>query len=385
LSQCRLDSRQRKKTHTEKLEQEKKVFTNQKVELEEALAQTENSLLHEREQWHLQRQQYEQFIQQVQYERDEAIRTKTLETAELRRKNNVLMDMVRDLERQQQCGSFPACENFGTGVGDFSNLGLEDNSWHNEFGLIDDDELKMEDHDALQRQATPRPLQPATSAGANTKSDTSFTWNTFYMCLLFGAFVASNSKNTAASSTSAAAKALAPAIPALSDDYRTEAGNVLKAVLASSPESAREIMPTHLHNGMHALPTTITGSEFSRISQQQQHASSLEALHNSLTAPTRAQEAAEAFSLSAEQYNHITNPGCILDDAEGEVDIECRPSRLQQAFASLQAQRDDMERMAGLSGKAAERSVLLERVPEKVLRDFREMIGLSEQLNMHRG
>jgi len=34
--------------------------------------------------------------------------------------------------------------------------------------------------------------------------------------------------------------------------------------------------------------------------------------------------------------------------------------------------------MSGLSGKARERSVLLDRVPEKVLRDFREMIARVE-------
>ena len=63
--------------------------------MEDMVSTMENQMAHERGQWMQQRQQYDDFIQNLQYERDEAIRTKTLETGELRRQNNVLKDCVQ--------------------------------------------------------------------------------------------------------------------------------------------------------------------------------------------------------------------------------------------------------------------------------------------------
>jgi len=392
---CSLDSRQRKKTHTEKLEQEKKTFTAQKAELEETITQLESTLNHEREQWMQQRQQYDQFIHQLQYDRDEAIRTKTLETAELRRMNNVLKDCIRDLERQQSArGYMSSSDAFSTDFSNFGALDIEDN-WDDEFSLINRDDLKMEDSDALQRQATPRPPPPPASStqppmttsskAVDTKSEGGFSWNTFYMCLLFGAFIASNTGTKDPSSTSAAA-ILPSSIPPLSEDYRAEAGNVLKAVLDSAPESASELMPSRpaLGYANSNLPITVSGSELSRMNPHQSStsastngASTLDALHTTLTTPTRHQQTAAAFTLSAASYNHIANGDGAFDDDDEEL-VEVKPTRLQQLFASMQAERDGIDRMSGLSSKARERSVLLDHVPEKVLRDFREMIARVE-------
>ena len=367
-----LDSRQRKKTHTEKLELEKKHFSNQKKELEETIGQYENKFNQEREQWRQQQQQYEAYIQQLTYERDEAIRTKTIETADLRRQNNVLKDYVRDIERQQHAPGFSAGttnqDTFNNDFSNFSNLDLEDN-FEDEFSFINSDDLKMEGEDSPARQLTPRPPPVISETKAATKTDSGFSWNTFYMCLLFGAFIASNSKADS-STTSAPSNQLSTQLPSLSEDYRNEAGNVLKAVLASDAELAHELVPSRSASAN--LPTTISGTEFSRMSN---HAtSSLESLSSRLTTPSRQQEVAAAFSLTPNQYNEIANPDYLDDEP-----VEVKPTRLQQMFATLQAERDNLDRMAGMSGRARERSVLLDRVPEKVLKDFRDMVGLNEQ------
>lgn len=306
------------------------------------------------------------------YDRDEAIRTKTIETADLRRQNNVLKDCVRDLERQQHARGFSADtsnqDTFNNDFSNFSNLDLEDN-FDDEFSFINSDDLKMEGEDSPARQLTPRPppLNPETKSA--TKTGAGFSWNTFYMCLLFGAFIASNSK-VDSSTTSAPSNQVSSQLPSLSEDYRNEAGNVLKAVLASDAESAHELIPSR--SAGTTLPTTISGTEFSRMST---HASaSLESLSSRLTTPSRQQEVAAVFSLTPNQYNEIANP-TYLDDEP----VEVKPTRLQQMFATLQAERDNLDRMAGISGQARERSVLLDRVPEKVLKDFREMVGLNEQ------
>lgn len=378
-----LDSRQRKKTHTEKLEQEKKLFTTQKGELQETVAALENTLAHERDQWLQQRQQFEHLFQSLQYERDEAIRTKTLETAELRRQNNILKNLVRDLERPQIASAFlpHESESLSGEFGNFSTLGLDDN-WETEFSLIGSEDLKMDDHDSPRREATPRPLTSSTQASApkpvSVKTDSGFSWNTFCMCLLVGAFMASQSNKDATASSSTTTN-LPTTMPTLSEDYRAEAGNVLKAVLASAPESSQDLLPTRSAVGTGIMPTTITGSEFSRMTQQAP-SSSLEVLHTTLTTPTRHQQAAAAFSLSSSSYSHVTNPEGILDDDDDDEVVQVKPSRLQELFANMQAERDGLERISGLGSKARERSVLLDRVPEKVLRDFRGLVGLNEQM-----
>lgn len=354
------------------------MLDTQKVEMEETMAHLESTLNHEREQWMHQRQQYEQFIQQLQYDRDEAIRTKTLDTAELRRQNNVLKDTIRDLERQQHARLYSAntSDAFTTDFANFRALELDD-TWEDEFSLINSEDLKMEEPDSLQRQATPRPTtssqQPSmpTSSINDTKADAGFSWNTFYMCLLAGAFIVSNTGSQAAKSAPSAA-VITSNMPALSDDYRAEAGNVLNAVLASGPEGAHEILPSRpaTFSDHNTFQSFVPNSEMAR-------ATPLDSLHTSLTTPSREQEAAAAFSLSAASYNHIAHADGMFDVDDDEV-VEVKPTRLQQLFTNMQAKQDGLDKMSGMSSKARERSVLLDRVPEKVLRDFREMIARVE-------
>ncbi|KIW32725.1 uncharacterized protein PV07_04253 [Cladophialophora immunda] len=62
--------------------------------------QIENALRMELQRLIDERKKYEPLFQQLQFDRDEAIRARALETGELRRMNNVLKDTIRDLERQ---------------------------------------------------------------------------------------------------------------------------------------------------------------------------------------------------------------------------------------------------------------------------------------------
>lgn len=383
----RLDSRLRKKQNAEKLEQDKKLLSSQKTDLEDAIAALEHALIQEREQSAHQRQQYEQYIQQVQYERDEAIRTKTLETAELRRMNNILKDTVRDLERQTNARAFSAhaSDAFST---DFTNLGaldLEDN-WDDDFSLLNSEEdMKMEEPDSLQRQVTPRPATSSTHLSAPTsiakssdvKVDVAVSWETFYTFFFYGVLSIVSQASSKAASAAPSAAVVVPSMPALSEDYRAEAGNVLQAVLASAPEVAHDILPSRPARSVdnNDFSNAFSESGMSRMTPQTS-TPSLDSLHTTLATPSRHQQAAAAFSLSADSYNHIANADGVFDndDDDDEV-VEVKPSRIQQMFANLQAERDSMEKMSGLGSKARERSVLLDRVPENVLRNFRDMIA----------
>jgi hypothetical protein len=339
------------------------------------------------------RQHYETFIQSLQYERDEAIRTKTLETAELRRQNSVLKDCVRDLERQQPGRTFPtggASDTFTSDFHQFDSLDLGEDSWSEDYSFVGGDDLKMDGEDSPQRQLTPRPPPaPQYTTGAlvsvsPTKSDPGFSWNTFCMCLLLGAFISSQptstldalKSSTQASSSASATEATgssATVLSSLPEDYRVEAGNMLKAVLASEGSTGNDAgigAPSGSQGHAEALPQP----------------SSLDTLSATLTTPTRHQQVAAAFSLTPTQYEHITNPDGILDsptnldtDFTSPPDTRtAHPTSLQAMFASMQAERDSIDRMTGLGSKARERSVLLERVPEKVLREFRKLVAESQ-------
>ena len=393
-----LDSRQRKKTHTEKLEQEKKAFSTQKQEMEEAIEHIQGQFAQERDQWLHQQQQYEQFIHNLTCERDEAIRTKTLETGELRRQNNALKDFVRDLERQQATRGFSSTnemtDNFNNDFS-FDNLGLEDN--FDDYSFIDGEDLKMEGEETPQRQLTPRP-PPVSESKPQSKQETLISMNTLYMCLLFGAFFTSTTKDPKSTS----------AVAGIPDDYRAEAGNVLKALAANQESTSSTLLSSHpQHRPEHhsasasgtesTLPTTISPHELSRMTNP---SSSLDRLTTTLTTPSRAQQHAAAFSMSEGSYRHITNPNGFMDSPSPEASshhasgshhvagshpalgsnhgsMPQQPDRLESILKAFQASRDDVERNMG--SKASERSVLLDRAPEGVLRQFREFMAQGDQ------
>lgn len=323
-----------------------------------------------------QQQQFDHYVHQLEFERDEAIRTKTLETAELRKMNNILKGHIRDFERQQALSlhNNPSSD-FSNDFSSFNSLGIDDGNWDDDFSLIGNNDLHMDSTDPP-AQPPPAPYSAPAPNPTESKTDMPFSWNAFYMCLLFGAFIASTSNS---STTSASLQA---SIPPLSDEYRAESANVLKAVLASSPESSHTLLPSHRRPlGGADAPTTISGAEMAHMSSHPNpsHTTNLDALHHSLTTPSRHQQETAAFSLSAASYNHLTNPedpDPFLSNPSDEY-LDAKPSRLQAAYASMQEARGDMDRVIG--GNLHERSLLWERVPEKVIRDFKRMVEQAEE------
>jgi hypothetical protein len=386
----RLDSRQRKKQHTDSLEQDKKMWLLCEKDLKDRVTHLENIINHEQQRMVQMREQYEAHVTQVLIERDNIVRKHTLEAAELRRQNNVLKDCVKDLERQQASRSYPSSHTpndaFASDFSSFGNLDLGDDHWDDEFSLINGEDLKMDGEESPQRQMTPRPLPPPQDVAAaptpSEKVDSSITLNTICMCLLFGAFMASRTDSSAsklaglsdAAEPSSSAHPSVPALPTIPDDYRAEASNIVKAVLA---------------NGEDALHAIIPGSEatysMSSSLPPNQPRSSLDALSTTLTTPSRQQEAVAAFSLTPAQYEHITNPGGILDTPPASdtmspqhLSHQHKATPLQAMFAAVQEERDQVDRLTGLGDKIRERSVLLERVSPKVLRDFRALVAETE-------
>ncbi|KAI9374376.1 putative bZIP transcription factor [Aspergillus egyptiacus] len=352
--QAALDSRQRKKLHTEKLEEEKKQFTQAISELEDELQNMrlrEADLLREKNEWIAAQQEITQYISNMHMEKDELIRVHTLETAELRKKNNILKETVEKLERHTR-------SNVPTEFSDFENLSMETSSWE-DFTMVNN--LSLDTDPVAQPSQQSQAVVVATNDKGSEKSansDYPFSWNAFYMCLLFGAFIASNSASLPARS-----------LPRLSEEYRAESANVLKAVLASSPpELTHSANQPTVSSSSGPLPTTISGAEMAQMTGTAP-ASNLDELHNSLTMPTKEQEQEQVFSLNVEQYNSLTT-----FDETGAGYKSQQPSNLQQALAAMRDNAAQAKVPQKATSGVYSRSLLWDRIPEKVIRDFRRMV-----------
>ncbi|KAL4803013.1 hypothetical protein BDV18DRAFT_48497 [Aspergillus unguis] len=352
--QAALDSRQRKKLHTEKLEEEKKHFTQAINELEEELQNMrlrEGELLREKNEWMAAQQEITQYINTMHMDKDELIRAHTLETAELRKKNNILKETVEKLERQA------ARPNVSAEFPDFENLTMESSPWE-DFTMVNGLSLDTEAVAPTAQQSQAMVVTSNEKAAEKSNSDYPFSWNAFYMCLLFGAFIASNSSSLPSRS-----------LPNLSEEYRAESANVLKAVLASSPPELAHSSTNQpsVSSAAGPLPTTITGAEMAQMTASAP-ASNLDELHDSLAMPTKEQEQEQVFGLNAEQYNSLTT-----FDETGAGYKSQQPSNLQQALAAMRGNAAQARMPKGTSDVYS-RSLMWDRVPEKVIRDFRRMV-----------
>ncbi|OQE26737.1 hypothetical protein PENSTE_c005G09404 [Penicillium steckii] len=343
--QAALDSRQRKKLHTEKLEEEKKHFTNAIGQLEDMVTKLQNreaDLMREKSEWINQQQHMTHYLENLHIEKNEMIRVHTLETAELRKKNNILMETVEKLERGiKPVDTHPE-------FAGFENLSMENHPWE-DFNMANN----MPMHESAPGQPQQQSLQVAER---NEKSNAPFSWNAFYMCLLFGAFIASNNSSIPGQS-----------IPKLSEEYRVESANVLKAVLASSPnefgpaQSQPQVTPTTVQN---AGSSSIPAMEMTSMGQAT-GSSTLDELHDTLVIPTEDQQRAQVFALNPDQYNSLTT-------FDGEAFKPQQPSNLQQALAAMR--NNAAQHRMGSSSDVYSRSLMWDRVPEKVIRDFRRMV-----------
>jgi len=369
-----LDSRQRKKTHTEKLELEKKVHEKRMCDIAETYAQLQEQLEMERQQWVHQRQQYEMQVKQMMHDRDEAIRLKTIEAADCRRQMNAMKEYIREhqFERHsQRTSGYAPASDMNNFTSDFSDFNVDDD-WETELGLFDNADFGSNELDSMQRQATPKPPVPPT----DKKADADFSWNTFYMCLLFGAVVVSAGGQLSKLANGSTEMPL----PTVSDEYRADAENVLKAVMSSNPQSAQEMIPARSASA--SVPrTTISGPELSQMSfTSRQQQSGLDRLSSTLTTPSRHQQLQQAFAMTPASYNHIMDPLSELNDDDADADLPDSPkqSRLDQAMAAFHAKKSEVEK-AGFPSRASERSAL--NVPDSVMDDFRDFVRQSKQTN----
>ena len=353
-----MDSRQRKKTHTEQLEAEKRLHETRLRDLETENENLSQALLQQEEVFAHQRQAYEFQLRTLVHDRDEAIRAKSLEAAECRRQMIMMREWIR--EHHAEPSGYETASDINDFTTNFEEFTMDD-EWETEINRFPNPEPEAEEEHA-QRQATPKPLPVVAK-----KVEADFSWNTFYMCLLFGAVVIS-----AGDQISKVTSRTDISLPSISDESRLDAGNVLKAVMSSNPQ-ATEVMAPSRSAQASAPVGTAESSHHSIMTMQPRHESNLEAMTTALTAPTREQEIRQAFSMSAATYNQIAHPLAEFDDdADADFTDSPRPSRLDQYMADFDAKKNQMQ--FGHDEQYAHRSVLADLVPDNVMEEFRAFV-----------
>lgn len=351
----RLDSRQRKKQHTERLEEEKKHYTSLITELEETLNETkaqEAAWQREKDNWAMSQQQYQRYIESMAMEKEEIVRRHTIETGELRKKNALLMEKMQRMEGTAM-STAPSSTGFSADFSDFDHLTM--NSW-DEFSVAHDFSIEADQRvDAPLVAMSKKDMAPDISNNVSG-DDKAVSSGFLLMLLLCGAWVASRSPSDSTN--------LLPTIP---DDLRTASATVLDNIYRDSgvqiqdPTTGPSGFATTMHDASHGPKTTLSAFEFASISQ-----SPLEDLHHRLVAPSEQQLREQAFSLTADQYNDLTSTG-------GFAHSSSRDTR-RSIGEILAASRIPSEGVA----ETYTQSLMKDRVSSQVLKDFARMVVQSK-------
>ncbi|KAK4187963.1 hypothetical protein QBC35DRAFT_383595 [Podospora australis] len=346
--QAALDSRQRKKLHTERLEDEKKHFTEVISSLEDTITEMQAAL----DKLTLEKEQVMQYARGLESERDDLISKHTIETGELRKKVSVLTNHVQSLEDVSTTASgFPGA--FG-GMEDITM----DGSWENmpvfgEFPMEPAAEVKPETQIVPAKKpevVLPTDCEkPAQQGGL------------LFMLFLVGAFVLSSRSST-------------PSIPRVSEDVRAASATLLENVLKDAGIAGQ------VPSGIAAMAPQPSGTSWAQASGSSLSLaapmvdnvapSALGEMADALSQPTEQQTNEQIFSLSAAQYNDLTSSD-FLPNAPAERSTSQGRRNLAEALASM---RNSNKQSAA---EVYTRSLLWDQIPGDVVRSFAKMVAES--------
>ncbi|PNH37414.1 hypothetical protein VD0004_g9376 [Verticillium dahliae] len=343
--QAALDSRQRKKQHTERLEDEKKQYTTILTDMEEEIVDLKAKmelLLREK-------QSYQEYIESLRMEKEEMIRSHTIETGELRKKVSVLTDHVQRLESAAMSSTVPGPQGFSTGYDDMDGLSMP-GPWDN-VGFLGDYTVEPEVKQEL--QMAPPPKKSEINFPAEVEKPSS-QGGILFMLFLVGAFVLSNRS--------------APSIPRVSDDVRAEAATLLENVFkdAGLDEST---------NTMHAGAPQPSGANWVNDPAMGMAGSGLDGmapsmlgqLGDTLTQPNEEQNNEQIFSMSAAQYNGVHSQDFMHNVPERSTSQGRR--NLAEALSSMR--NNNKQSMA----EVYTRSLLWDQIPTEVVKNFAKMVA----------
>lgn len=347
--QAALDSRQRKKLHTERLEDEKKQYTTIITDQEEVIADLNmklDQMIHERE-----------FLQNradvLMMEKEELIANHTMETGELRKKVSVLSDHVKSLEN----ANMPSNTGYSNAFNDMEMT--MDPSWEN-MGFIG--EFTPMEQEVKQELQVAQAKKTETTLHTDVEKS-STQGGLLFMLFLVGAFVLSNRST--------------PSIPHVSEDVREASATLLENIFkdagvahgpdavmtGGAPQPSGSSWPMAIHAPMH-------GSNLNGMAP-----STLGDLSDSLTHPTHKQTKEQLFSMTPAQYNGVTSQN-FMQTAPPPPSSQGRRNLAE----SLAAMRNNDKQSPA---EVYTRSLLWDQIPRDVVRNFAKMMAEANAHNEH--
>lgn len=355
--QAALDSRQRKKQHTERLEDEKKRYTAAMTDLEVE----NNALRAQLEEARRENQMYSQYVDSFTAQKEEMIRNHTIESRELRKKVSILTDNLNALESN----SVPTPGPSGTAInGPFGEVdsmcmpgGWDNSNFLNQYGMMPE---------APKQTAQPAQAKKAEPSSSADGEKTASQGGLLFMLFLVGAFVMSSPSP--------------PAIPRVSEDVRSASAALLDNVLkeAGMPASVAAAQPfpsqpATLNNwGDMTGNTAMTGISTDGV------APSMLGELNDFIQPTREQTNEQAFSMSAAQYNGVSDQSFMHS---GAPDRTTEPSQGRKNLAAALAEIRATNKQSG-SADVYTRTLLWDQIPRDVVRNFIKMFAENNAAQM---
>lgn len=363
-----LDSRQRKKKHTEELEEEKKGWIEKMCGMQDEFSTMRleyDQLVAEKENWHRESMDMHHMINQLQFDKEELVRNHTLETGELRKKVAVLTERLENSSGNMAVAPSTTFTDFAS---EMDNLNMGGNEWDNYIFV----------NDFASDEQTPQE-QPMAIVPRAKEEKEPVASGLLLMLLLCGAFVASKSGSGAA-----------PPMPRMPDEVRAASADVLDSILKDAGVSSAFTEQGLIANTVTGLePTasgmawpkaTMSGSELAGIS-----GSHLDQLHSQLAAPTKEQETEQLFSITPAQYNSMTS----LDFTRprysiGSDDISdplspSQPSHRRNLAATLAAMRE--QNKGESAAEVYTRSLLWDKISPEVVHEFKRIVEESTAMS----
>jgi hypothetical protein len=370
LTYNRLDSRQRKKKHTESLEDEKKAWTERNVQLETDMKELNvrfEGLLRETQNLHSINQTLEHQVQSLQNEKEEMISKHTLESGELRRKISVLRDQLESSPASQP--SHPSdYTDFATELeglnmsseGDWSN-------WVTDFADVEHSQAVQSKSNGAETTLVVGQRRKDTLMSEVSDKQMVPGGGFLLLFLLYGAFVATRATGSAP-------------LPPMSDEYRAEAEMILNNVLdddtgvqQSSMAMLQAVGSGNVQQVNWPAPSNTQSGSRPTFSQPA-NAGGLNTLSQRLLAPSKQQEAEAAFSMTPAQYNAITSGDFSRRSYENNEE-NARSKGTRKPLAELiRASREEDPQGSNMADVYT-RSLMWDRIPTEVVQEFKRMVS----------
>jgi hypothetical protein len=330
-----------------------------------------DALMVEKENWHRESMDMHHMINQLQFDKEELVRTHTVETGDLRKKVAVLTERL-EIATGNGMAVAPSTT-FTDFASEMDNLHMGSSDWDNYIFVNDDftsDQQTPPGHNHEQTMAVvPR----------SKDEDKPVASGLLLMLLLCGAFVASKSGGAA------------PPIPRMPDEVRAASATVLDSIFkdagVSTTLAEQGIVANHVSafepgpSGVAWPKTTLSGSELAGIS-----GSHLDQLHSQLTGSTKDQEAEQLFSITPAQYNSMTSLdftrprySITSDDMSDPLSPGSQPSHRRNLAESLAAMRE--QNKGDSAAEVYTRSLLWDKIAPEVVHEFKRIVEESAAMS----